>query len=75
MGAVTTTTDRRRSGRRVLVGHLHAPGRDLPHRLRRFQDAIAAGIDPAALVDVINEHKRNEPPPELSWTAHPRLTR
>jgi uncharacterized protein YPO0396 len=28
---------------------------DAEARLRRFQDAIAAGIDPAALVDVINE--------------------
>jgi ribosome-associated translation inhibitor RaiA len=29
--------------------------RDAEKRLRRFQDAIAAGIDPSALVDAINE--------------------
>jgi hypothetical protein len=31
------------------------PSRPLPSRLRRFQEAIGAGIDPTALVDVINE--------------------
>jgi hypothetical protein len=34
----------------------------------RFQDAIAAVIDPGALVDVITMRTHSEPPREPSWT-------
>ena len=44
----------RRSGAVERVDRL-ALLRDAEKRLRRFQDAIAAGIDPSALVDAINE--------------------
>ncbi|WP_433279552.1 recombinase zinc beta ribbon domain-containing protein [Pseudonocardia xinjiangensis] len=44
-------------GRSELLGHTAATKRlaDAEARLRRFQAAIASGIDPAALVDAINE--------------------
>lgn len=47
---------------------------DAEARLRRFQEAIAAGIDPAAVVDVINDARPNARPPEPNWTEHPHPT-
>jgi cell division septum initiation protein DivIVA len=54
------------------TGHVGAKQRlaDAEAKLRRFQDAIGAGVDPLALVDAINEaqEKRAAAQAELSGT-------
>ncbi|GAA5162078.1 hypothetical protein GCM10023321_47130 [Pseudonocardia eucalypti] len=45
-------------------------------KLRRFQDAVAAGIEPVALVDAINQAQGpTGKPHEPIWPAHSRPMR
>lgn len=53
-----TGADRRRPGRRVLVGHLHAPGRGLAHRRVR-----RAAPCPGVLRGVVHRQPRHHPAP------------
>jgi hypothetical protein len=58
-------------GGSLADAHLEQARRRLTNaeaKLRRHQAAIEAGIDPAALVDAINQAQPNAWPPELSWT-------
>ena len=57
VGAVAATVDRHRPGRRLLVGHLHAPGRGLAHhRVRR------AAPRPRVLRGAVRRQPRYRPP-------------
>jgi hypothetical protein len=42
---------------------------DAEARPRRFQAAIASGVDPAALVDAINEAQAQRAAARAEWTA------
>lgn len=52
---VAPLSRRRMAMRSRACTRQRASGSPRPSRLKRFQDAIAAGIDPGALVDAINE--------------------
>ena len=57
VGPAAAAVDRRRPGRRLLVGHRHAPGRGLPHdRVHR------AAACPRVLRGVVRRQPRHRPP-------------
>ncbi len=65
---VTSQDNNRKSGQHEAVKKRAA---DAEARLRKFQDAIAAGVDPAALVEAINEAQEQSAAAKAELEATP----